>query len=72
MEVITGDVGRRTWSPEEKARILAEAAVPGVVVSEVARRHGLRPQQVFGWRRDVNRLEIGTLDRRGKGTPLSW
>ena len=53
MEVITGDVGRRTWSPEEKARILAEAAVPGVVVSEVARRHGLRPQQVFGWRREA-------------------
>ena len=53
MEVLTGDVGRRTWSPEEKARILAEAAVPGAVVSEVARRHGLRPQQVFGWRREA-------------------
>ena len=53
MEVITGDVGRRTWSPEEKERILAEAAVPGAVVSEVARRHGLRPQQVFGWRREA-------------------
>lgn len=53
MEVITGDVGRRTWSPEEKTRILAEAAVPGAVVSEVARRHGLRPQQVFGWRREA-------------------
>lgn len=35
--------GRRTWSPE--------AAAPDTVVSEVARRHGLRPQQVFGWRR---------------------
>ncbi|QCO03099.1 hypothetical protein D3867_14405 [Azospirillum argentinense] len=23
------------------------------VVSEVARRHGLRPQQVFGWRREA-------------------
>jgi len=53
MEVITGDVGRRIWSPEEKARILAEAAVPGAVVSEVARRYGLRPQQVFGWRREA-------------------
>jgi transposase len=53
MEVITGDVGRRTWSPEEKARILAAAAAPGAVVSEVARRHGLRPQQVFGWRREA-------------------
>lgn len=53
MEVLTGDVGRRIWSPEEKARILAEAAVPGAVVSDVARRHGLRPQQVFGWRREA-------------------
>jgi len=53
MEVLTSDVGRRSWSPEEKARILAEAAAPGAVVSEVARRHGLRPQQVFGWRREA-------------------
>lgn len=53
MEVITGDMGRRTWSPEDKARILAEAAVPGAVVSEVTRRYGLRPQQVFGWRREA-------------------
>ncbi len=53
MEVITGDVGRRTWSPEEKARILAEAALPGAIVSHVARRHGVRPQQVFGWRREA-------------------
>lgn len=51
MEVITGDVGRRIWSPDAKARILAEAALPGAVVADVARRHGLRPQQVFGWRR---------------------
>jgi transposase len=53
MEVIAGDAGCRTWSPEENARILAEAAVPGAVVSEVARRHGLRPQQVLGWRREA-------------------
>jgi len=26
---------------------------PGAIVSEVARRHGLRPQQVFGWRREA-------------------
>ncbi|AWK89292.1 transposase [Azospirillum thermophilum] len=70
MEVITGDVGRRTWSPEEKERILAEGAVPGAVVPEVARRHGLRPQQVFGWRREAraaNRLQEEGLGVRAGG-----
>ena len=28
---------------------------PGTVVSEVARRHGLTPQQLFGWRRAARR-----------------
>ena len=50
LEVITGALGRRRWSPEAKARIVAESLAPGVVVSEVARRHELRPQQLFAWR----------------------
>ena len=52
-EVITGTGRRRHWSAEAKARILAESFAPGVQVSEVARRHGLRPQQLFGWRREA-------------------
>jgi transposase len=36
---------------DDKARIVAETLEPDAVVSEVARRHGLRPQQVFAWRR---------------------
>jgi transposase len=50
-EVITGAMGRRRWSVDDRARILEETLVPGAVVSEVARRHGLTPQQVFTWRR---------------------
>ena len=50
-EVITGTMGRRRWSVDDRARILEETLVPGSVVSEVARRHGLTPQQVFTWRR---------------------
>jgi transposase len=42
---------RRRWSSEDKARIVVESLEPGVSVSEVARRHGLSPQQLFGWRR---------------------
>ena len=53
IEVITGVGRRRRWSPEAKARIVQESRQPGAVVSEVARRHGLSPQQLFGWRRDA-------------------
>jgi transposase len=50
LEVITGALGRRRWSAEAKARIVAESLAPGAVISEVARRHDLRPQQLFAWR----------------------
>ena len=50
LEVINGELGRRRWSDEAKARIVAESLAPGVVISEVARRHELRPQQLFAWR----------------------
>ena len=53
LEVINGALGRRRWSPEAKARIVAESLAPGVAVSEVARRHDLLPQQVFAWRRQA-------------------
>jgi transposase len=50
VEVITGAERRLKWSAEEKAEIVAESLAEGAVVSEVARRHGLSPQQLFGWR----------------------
>jgi transposase len=50
IEVITGVERRRKWSAQEKAAIVAESLADGAVVSEVARRHGLSPQQLFGWR----------------------
>lgn len=53
IEVINGFGGRRRWSADDKACIVEETLAPGAVVSEVARRHGLSPQQLFGWRRDA-------------------
>ncbi len=50
IELITGTERRRNGSHSEKASIVAESMVPGVVVAEVARRHGLSPQQLYGWR----------------------
>jgi transposase len=51
--VITGTGQRRRFSKDDKARIVEETLAPGAVVSEVARRHGLSPPQLFGWRRQA-------------------
>ncbi len=53
LEVITGIGRRRQFSEDFKAGIVEETLVPGAIVSEVARRHGLTPQQLFGWRRQA-------------------
>jgi transposase len=53
LEVITGTGRRRRFSEDDKARVIEETLVPGAVVSEVARRYGLTPQQLFGWRRQA-------------------
>lgn len=50
LEVVSDLVGRRRWTPEAKARILAETLAPGANVAEVARRHAIVPQQLYRWR----------------------
>ncbi len=42
---------RRRWSAAARERIVREAMAPGANVSAVARANGLKPQQLFGWRR---------------------
>ena len=42
---------RRRWPAETKARILEQALAPGANISAVARANGVRPQQLFAWRR---------------------
>ena len=50
MEVLSGPGGRQRWTAEAKGRIIEETLRPGANISEVARRHGLMPQQLYGWR----------------------
>jgi len=42
---------RRSWSREEKRRIVEETFRPGASVADVARRHGLNANLVFNWRK---------------------
>src|SRR4029079_3526620 len=41
----------RSWSDEEKARIVGDTLVAGANVSAIARSNGLDPSQLFAWRR---------------------
>jgi transposase len=63
LEIITGTGRRRQFSDDDKARIVEETLAPGAVVSEVARRHGLTPQQVFTWRRQARRPRLAGGDK---------
>ena len=56
IELITGAERRRRWSEDDKVRIVVESFTPGANVSEVARRNGLSPQQLFAWRRETREL----------------
>ena len=51
LEVLTGPRRRRDWTDDDKARAVAESCAPGAVVSQVARRWQIAPQQLFTWRR---------------------
>ncbi len=52
-EVLLGPERRRRWSDDEKISILIEASEPGVMVTEVARRHGISRQHIYQWRSDM-------------------
>jgi transposase len=63
IEVITGGgERRRRWSDDEKAEAVEESLRPGVVISQVAHRRGLTPQQLFTWRREA-RQKAAASDR---------
>src|SRR5215467_2169260 len=57
LEVFTGAGRRRKWSDEDKTRIVVEIVASGDSVCSVARRHGLSPQQLFGWRADCEKQQ---------------
>ena len=64
-ELLHGPERRRRWTLEQKALIVAEGFAPGVVTSSVARRHGVHPNQLYTWRREV-RDAVGA----GWGAPV--
>ena len=71
VEVITGIGRRRRWPADVKARVVMESLEKGAIVSDVARRHGLRPQQLFGWRKQArNRVAVANFAPVVVDTPM--
>ena len=60
---VLGIERRRRWSKDEKARIIEETLMPGAVVSEVARRHGMAQSLLFTWRRLARTAGPPPIDR---------
>src|SRR5579871_304622 len=51
VEVLAGIQRRRRYTAEQKMSVVQEAMQPGMTISFVARRHGIAPSLIFGWRR---------------------
>ena len=53
VEIVTRGEARREYTPEERATVLTEAAMPGARVLQVAQRYGISPSLVYRWRREA-------------------
>ena len=51
VEIVTRGGGRRSFSAEEKVRLVAETLQPGETVTAVSRRHGICTSLLHRWRR---------------------
>src|ERR1700678_2856417 len=59
---VLGVERRRRWNRDEKCRIVEETLMPGAVVCEGARRHGVAHRLLFTWRRKARAPEAGGRD----------
>ncbi|MFC7693739.1 transposase [Paeniroseomonas aquatica] len=53
VEIVTRGQARREYTPDERARVLTEAAMPGARVLLVAQRYGISPSLMYRWRREA-------------------
>jgi transposase len=70
VEVLTGPGRRRVWDEATKARVVAESDAPGAVVSAVARRWQIAPQQLFTWRREARAASLAASRGEAAFVPI--
>ena len=76
MPIETDDVSsverlkRRSWTGDEKRRIVEESLEPGVSIAKVARRYNLNANQLCTWRRQQG-VSTTTLHNSGSILPVT-
>ena len=71
VEIVTCGEARREYTPDERARVMTEAAQPGARVLLVAQRFGISPSLVYRWRREAaGRPARQALPRTPRFVPL--
>jgi transposase len=72
VEIVTRGEGRRSFSAEEKVRLVAETFQPGETVTGVSRRHGICTSLLHRWRRaarGARRAARGEVPQRRAPAP---
>lgn len=65
----SGRSGRKSYTLEEKRRIVEETLQPGVSVSRIAREHDINTNLIFTWRRQHARGEL--VSSQGAPPPVA-
>jgi len=70
-KIITAIERRRRWSPSEKKQMVLETYSPGVSVSQIARKYGINPSQLFYWRRLMENGGLKGIESQEELVPKS-
>lgn len=70
-KIITSVERKRRWSLEEKRQIVEETYISGFSVSQVARKYGMNPSQLFVWRRLMEKGALQSLESQDDLVPKS-
>ncbi|MFK4654127.1 transposase [Bradyrhizobium japonicum] len=62
----------RSWSDEEKARIVGETLTPGANVSAIVRSNGVDSSLLFAWRRKAVTSRVVAPGKKGASGPVKF
>lgn len=66
-----GPQPRQRFSLAEKMALVEESSSPGMSVSAVARKNGISPSQLFGWRKLMKDVELRAIESQEELVTLS-